>query len=202
MCFSMYSDMSRLISAVLVAEQELGERLGQLGLPDAGRAEEDERAARALRVLEAGPGAADGLGDGLDGVLLADDPLVELVLHAQELLGLLLGELVDGDAGPDREDLGDGLLVDLVEQVDAGGLDLALLGLLRGEELLLLVAEAAGLFEVLGLDGLLLGLDDTGRSRSRAPCSPAGVSMRLMRRREPASSMRSMALSGRWRSEM
>ena len=32
---------------LLVAEQELGERLGQLGLPDAGRAEEDERAARA-----------------------------------------------------------------------------------------------------------------------------------------------------------
>ena len=44
---------------VLVAEQELGERLGQLGLADAGGPEEDERAARALRVLEAGPGAAD-----------------------------------------------------------------------------------------------------------------------------------------------
>ena len=119
--------MSRLISACLVAEEELGERLGQLGLPDAGGAEEDERAARALRVLEAGAGAADGLADGLDGVLLADDPLVQLVLHAEELLGLLLGELVDGDAGPDREDLGDGLLVDLVEQVDAGRLDLGLL---------------------------------------------------------------------------
>ena len=55
----------------------------------------------------------------------------------------------------------------------------------------------AGLFEVLALDGLLLGLDHAGRARSRSPCSPAGVSMRLMRRREPASSMRSMALSGR-----
>ena len=32
---------------LLVAEEELGERLGQLGLPDAGRAEEDERARRA-----------------------------------------------------------------------------------------------------------------------------------------------------------
>src|SRR3712207_7536151 len=37
---------------VLVAEQELGERARELGLPDAGRAEEDERAGRPLRVLD------------------------------------------------------------------------------------------------------------------------------------------------------
>jgi hypothetical protein len=146
----MYSDMSRLIRRLLVAEEELGERLGQLGLADARRAQEDERAAGALRVLQAGAGAADGLADRLDGVLLADDPLVQLVLHAQELGRLLLGELVDRDAGPQREHLGDGLLVDLVEQVDTGGLDLGLLGGLLGEELLLLVAQAAGLLEVAG----------------------------------------------------
>jgi hypothetical protein len=104
--------------------------------------------------------APDGLADRLDGVFLADDPLVQLVLHAEELLRLLLGELVHRDAGPHREHLGDGLFVDLVEQVDAGVLDLALLGLLLGQEVLLGVAEAAGLLEVLLLDGLLLGLDD------------------------------------------
>jgi len=54
-------------------------------------------------------------------------------------------EFVDRDAGPDREDLGDGFLVDLVEQVDAGRLDLGFLRLLLGEQLLLLVAELAGL---------------------------------------------------------
>ena len=43
---------------VLVAEQELGERLGQLGLTDAGRAGEDERAAGTLRVLQARHGCA------------------------------------------------------------------------------------------------------------------------------------------------
>ena len=98
----------------------------------------------------------------LDGLLLADDPPVELFLHAEELGRLLLGELVDGDAGPDGEHLGDRLLVDLVEQVDAGGLDLGLLVVLLAEQLLLLVAEAAGLLEVLGLDRLLLLLDDLG----------------------------------------
>ncbi len=98
----------------------------------------------------------------LDGLVLADDPLVQLVLHAEQLLGLLLGELVDGDAGPDGQDLGDGLLVDLVEEIDAGRLDLGLLGLLLAEQLLLLVAERAGLLEALGLDGLLLLADDLG----------------------------------------
>ena len=97
---------------VLAAEHELGERLGELGLPDAGRAEEDERADRALRVLEAGAGAADGLRDGLDRLLLADDPAVEGVLHVQQPLGLLLGDAGDRDAGPHRHDLGDLLLAD------------------------------------------------------------------------------------------
>ena len=109
---------------VVVAEQELGQRLGQLGLADAGRAEEDERPTRALRILEAGPGAADGLGDRLDGVLLTEHPLVQFGLHVEELLRLFLGELVHRDAGPQRQHLGDRLFVDLVEQVDAGRLDL------------------------------------------------------------------------------
>ena len=75
---------------VLAAEHELGERLGELRLPDAGGAEEDERADRALRILEAGAGAADGLRDDLDRLLLADDALVERVLHVEQPLGLLL----------------------------------------------------------------------------------------------------------------
>ena len=80
----------------------------------------------------------------------------------EELGGLLFGELVDRDAGPDRQHVGDRLLVDLVEQVDALGLDLDLELFLLGEQLLLLVAQRAGLLEVLGLDGGLLVLDDLG----------------------------------------
>ena len=129
-----------MIRALVVAEEEIGQGLGQLGLADTGRAEEDERPGRTLRVLQAGSGTADRLGDGVDGVLLADDPLVQLVFHAEELFGLFLGQLVDGDAGPDREDLGDRLLVDLVEQVDTGGLDLGLHLFALAEQVLLGVA--------------------------------------------------------------
>ena len=98
---------------VLVAEQELGERAAELGLADARGAEEDERAGRALRVLEPGARAADRLRDGLDRGVLADHALVELLLHAHQLLGLGLGELEDRDAGPHRDDVGDLLLADL-----------------------------------------------------------------------------------------
>src|SRR5690606_7162045 len=57
---------------VLVTEEELGERLGQLGLPDAGGAGEDERATGTLGVLETRTGPPDRLGERRDGRLLAD----------------------------------------------------------------------------------------------------------------------------------
>ena len=75
---------------VLVVEQELGERPGQLGLADAGRAEEQERADRAARVLEPGARAADRVGHGLDRLVLADDALVQPLLHLDELRRLAL----------------------------------------------------------------------------------------------------------------
>ena len=75
---------------VLVVEQELGERARQLGLADAGRAEEDEAAERPVRILQAGAGAPDGVGDGGDGFVLADDALVQALLHAAAASGLRL----------------------------------------------------------------------------------------------------------------
>ena len=50
--------------------------------------------------------APDGLGDRLDGLVLSDNPLVELLLQAHEPLSLLLGELADRDAGGPADDLG------------------------------------------------------------------------------------------------
>ena len=132
-------------------------------------------------------------------------PMIRLcssAFHVEELGGLFLGELVDRDAGPDAEHLGDGFLVDLVEQVDAAGLDLGLLGGLLLEQRLLLVAQATGLLEALLLDGALLGLLHLGELVLDLACRSGGVPMRLMRRRLPASSIRSIALSGRWRSLM
>ena len=92
---------------VLAAEERFGERPGELRLADAGRAEEEEAPVRAVRVGEPGAGAANGLRDGFDRLVLADDPLVQPLLELQEPVALLLRQLRDRDAGAPRDDLGD-----------------------------------------------------------------------------------------------
>ena len=52
-----------------VVEEELRQRLCQLGLADAGRAEEHERARRTVRVGDTGPAAAHRIRDRLHGLL-------------------------------------------------------------------------------------------------------------------------------------
>src|SRR4051794_15891035 len=141
---------------VVLAEQEVRQRLRQLGLTDTGRAGEDERTRRALGVLQTGTRTADRLRDGLDRLFLADDPLVQLVLHAEQTGGLLLGELEHRDAGPVREDLGDLLVVDLRDDVQVARLPLLLALRLLPEQLLLRVAQVRGPLEVLRVDRRLL----------------------------------------------
>ena len=60
---------------VVVVEQEVGQRLGQLGLADAGGPEEQEAAQRPVRVLQAGARTAHRLGHRVDRLVLADHPL-------------------------------------------------------------------------------------------------------------------------------
>ena len=57
------------------------QRPGQLGLAHAGGAQEDERADGPPRVLEPGARAPHGVGDGRDGLVLADHALVQPLLH-------------------------------------------------------------------------------------------------------------------------
>ncbi len=45
--------------------------------------------------------------------VLADDALVQALLHVHELLGFALHQAADGDAGPAADDLGDVVGVDL-----------------------------------------------------------------------------------------
>src|SRR5581483_2138395 len=101
---------------LLAVEEELGEGARELRLPDARRAEEDERADRPVRILDAGARAEDGTRDRLDRLVLADHALVEVLFQVEELLALALDELRHRNARPARHNLGDVLLVDLLLQ--------------------------------------------------------------------------------------
>ena len=76
--------------SVLGVEKELGQRPGQLGLADARRAQEDEGSDRPAGVLQPCPAAAHGLRHRHDGVVLADHPLVQVLLHSEQARRLLL----------------------------------------------------------------------------------------------------------------
>ena len=86
--------------AVLVVEEEFGQGPAQLRLAHAGGSQEYKAAERPLGVIEAGTGAADGVGDGVDGFFLADDPPVQVFFHVQQPFGLAFHQLPDGDARP------------------------------------------------------------------------------------------------------
>src|SRR5699024_4488944 len=141
---------------VVLTEQELRQRLGQLRLADTGRPGEHERAGRTARILHPAPGATDGLRHRLDGVVLTDDALVQLRLHPHQPRGLFLGESEHGDAGPVRQHLGDLLLVDLRDDVEIAFLPLLLPLLLLLDQVLLLITQLRGTLEVLAVDGRLL----------------------------------------------
>ncbi len=90
--------------------------------------EEQERADRPVRVRQAGPAAADGVGHRGHGLVLADDPLVQQVLEVDELVHLALHQLAHGHARPLGHHLGDVLGVDLLLQHAPAGLELVQVG--------------------------------------------------------------------------
>ena len=98
---SVYAD-----HVALVVKEALSQRLRQLRLAHARRAQEEEAAYRPVRVGDAGARALDGLGHEPYGLVLAHDALVDDLVQVQQLLALALDELRDGDAGPFGDDAG------------------------------------------------------------------------------------------------
>src|SRR3989442_1995067 len=91
----------------LVVEQELGQRLRRLRLPDTRRTEEDERAGRPIRILEPGARATYRVRDRRQRLPLPDHPLPQLLLELEQPLFFGLEHLRHRDAGPLRHDLRD-----------------------------------------------------------------------------------------------
>ena len=103
-------------------------------------------------IAQSGAVAADRLADRRDRLVLADDDLLQLLLHADELLALLLLDLGHRDAGHVGDHPADLLALDRgLGLLAALGPGPAFVGQLRAQ-FLLLVAELGGLLELLVLD--------------------------------------------------
>ena len=88
---------------LLVVEQVLRQRAGELRLADTRRPKEDEAADGAVRVAQPRPRAPDRVRHGLDGGVLADDALVQPLLDVEQPLGLALKQPVYRDPRPARD---------------------------------------------------------------------------------------------------
>jgi hypothetical protein len=99
--------MSMRTMLLLVVEEELRQRAGQLRLAHAGGAEEKEGADRPLRVLQPGPAAAHGGGHRFDRFFLPDDAQVKPIFHMHQLLHFPFEQFADRNAGPFADDGGD-----------------------------------------------------------------------------------------------
>ena len=71
---------------------------------------------RPVGILQPRAGPANRIGDGVDGVVLADDALVQPLLHVDELLHFAFHQPAHRNVRPARDDLGDVFLVDLLLQ--------------------------------------------------------------------------------------
>ena len=141
--------------AVLVTEQRFSQSLAQLSLAHAGGPKEDERADGALRVLQTGPCTPYGPGDGGDGLLLADHPLMQHRFQVDESSGFILGDLRHGNARPGADDLGNLFLAHRLHAAVAAVFPFASALCHFVLQRLLLVPQVGGLFEVLVGHGFL-----------------------------------------------
>ena len=101
----------------LVVEQELGQRPRRLSLADARWTEEDERAGRAIGILQPGARAPHGVRHRGQRFALPDHPLAQLLFQLEQSLLLRLEHLADRNAGPLRHDLRDVVVVHLFLQI-------------------------------------------------------------------------------------
>ena len=95
---------------VLIVKQAFRQRLGKLRLSDAGGAEEQERTDGLGRILNAGLGADNGLRHLFHALVLADDPLMELLVQMERFIPLAFRQLRHRDPGPAGNDPGDLIL--------------------------------------------------------------------------------------------
>ena len=100
----------------LVVKQRFSQRFCKLRLTDTGRTEEQERADRPVRILNARTRTQNCFTDLFHGFILTDHTLMQRIIEMQQLFAVALHELGDRDSRPARHDSCDFILCDGVTQ--------------------------------------------------------------------------------------
>ena len=101
---------------VIAFEQPVGERFGEFCFADTGGAKKEEAGDGAIRVAQASPGPLNRIRDGGDCLMLADHPLMQVILQMQQLCHFALYQPRHGDTGPLGDYLGDVVFTYLLPQ--------------------------------------------------------------------------------------
>ena len=101
---------------VIAVEQPVGEGFGEFRLAHTRGAEEQEAGDGAVRIAQPRPGPLNRIGDGGDGLVLADHPLMQIILQLQQLLHFALHQPRHRDSGPLGDHLGDVVFTHLLPQ--------------------------------------------------------------------------------------
>src|SRR6185369_17247463 len=103
----------------LVVKHEFRECASGFSLTDTGWTKKDERADRAIRILQARARAPDSVCDSRERLLLPDYAIAESIFHRDELLHLAFEHSRNRNAGPLGDDLSDVFFVNFLLQHDA-----------------------------------------------------------------------------------
>ena len=101
---------------LIAVEQAVGQCFGQLRFAHTGRSEEQEAGDGAVGIAQTGSGTLDGIGDGSHRLVLADHPLVKIILQLQQFLHLALHQPGHRDPGPFGDHLGNVVFADFFSQ--------------------------------------------------------------------------------------
>ena len=85
---------------IVAIEHKVSQRFAQLGLTDTGRPQEQERTNRAIRIGQPRTATADGIGDGLNRLVLTDHALMQILLHTQQFIAFAFHHARHRNTGP------------------------------------------------------------------------------------------------------
>mmetsp|Transcript_6937 Transcript_6937/g.11067 ORF Transcript_6937/g.11067 Transcript_6937/m.11067 type:complete len:310 (-) Transcript_6937:83-1012(-) len=91
----------------IVVKQKLGQGFGQLGLAHARWTKEQERAQRAVFIIQPRARPADRIGNRPNGGILPDNAGMQLLFHTQQLVTFPFQHFGHRDTGPTLHDTGD-----------------------------------------------------------------------------------------------